>query len=96
MTRNNYKQALETLADIAIKYNAYYADISAEVILSLNNGPLWKVNLANIQSLDEDNYNAAITCLQGKRRFGTCPQEMLENGDEILNKLKNKYKHLKS
>jgi len=95
ITNKQYKNGLETLVDVALTQNSPASEAAAEVILSLNNGGDWKLNLCNLHSLDQCNYSAVMNAINGKMRFQTDPQYIINNGDAVLTKIKKRYKHLR-
>jgi len=95
ITKNQYKDALETLAEVALTQNSTASEAAAEIVLSLNNFGDYKLDLCKLHSLDDINYIAAMNCINGKMKFQTEPQYILNNADEILAKMKKRYKHLK-
>ena len=95
ITEDQYKISLETLADVALTQNSTASEAAAEIILSLNNAGDWKLDLCKLHSLDQYNYSAAMKSINGKMRFRTEPQYIINNADETLKKIKKRYKHLK-
>ncbi len=91
LTKIEYAKSLETLLVVALEQNSYASEAAAEVILSLNNGPYWKLNLCSLSSLDSENYLAAMKCIYGKKLFATEPQTLIKNASILLLKLKRKY-----
>ena len=95
LTKIEYAKSLEALLEVALEQNSSASEAAAEVILSLNNGPIWKLNLCSLSSLDGENYLAAMRCIHGKKQFITEPQALIKNASTLLLKLKKKYDYLK-
>ena len=95
VTEHQYKTSLKSLMKVAIEQNSTASETAAEIVLSLNNGGTWKLNLCGLHSLDHSNIIAAKQCIAGKLKFGTEPDYLFMGADEIILELKNKYKHLK-
>lgn len=95
LTKIEYAKSLEVLLKVALEQNSYASEAAAEIILSLNNGPSWKLNLCSLHSFDEENYLAAMKCINGKMKFKIEPQYLLGNSNDLLLKLKRKYSYLK-
>jgi hypothetical protein len=95
ITKIEYAKSLETLLAVALEQNSSASEAAAEVILSLNNGAHWKLNLCRLHSLDSENYLAAMKCIHGKMKYITEPQSLINNSNILLLKLKRKYNYLK-
>ena len=88
VTEGQYKQSLKTLMHVALEQSSTASETAAEVVLSLNNGGTWKLNLCGLHSLDHDNVIAAKNCIAGKLKLGTESDYLFKGADEIIIKLK--------
>lgn len=95
ITNQQYKTGLETLVDVALTQNSRASEAAAEVVLSLNNGGDWMLDLCKLHSLDDHNYAAVMNAINGKMKFQTDPQYIINNGDAVLAKIKERYEYLK-
>lgn len=95
LTKTDYIKSLENLLIVALEQNSTASEAAAEIILSLNNAPHWKLNLCSLESLDEENYLAAMKSIHGKIKYKIEPQYVINNADALLSKLKKKYGYLK-
>lgn len=50
VTEHQYKTSLKTLMKVAIEQNSTASETAAEIVLSLNNGGTWKLNLCGLHS----------------------------------------------
>ncbi len=94
VTIEEYKDSLEILISLALKYQSAATEAAAEIILSINNSPKWKFNLGNLRSLDPYNYKAAMIAIAGYRKHGIYPYNLIQDSDARLKQLKKTYNYL--
>ena len=95
ITLDEYKTCIQSLMNVALSQDNYASEAAAEVILSLNNAPHWKLDLGKLHHLDDDKFNAALQCILGKRKFIIEPDQIVKNSLAKFVKIKTQYKHLK-
>jgi hypothetical protein len=61
--------------------------VAAQVLLSAYNGKEWQLNITDLSNLDYEHYNSALIVIQGRVKLMMEPQECLENGQDIFEKL---------
>ena len=96
ITLDEYKTSIHTMMTVALGQNSYASEAAAEVVLSINNAPHWKLDLGKLHHLDDERFNAALQCIFGKRKFIIEPEQLIKNSMPLFTKIKVKHKHLKT
>jgi hypothetical protein len=72
------------------------SETAAAVLLNAYNIYDYKLDLGGLCVLDPSNYLSALVVIDTRCRFGTEPQRLIKNGDDIFQKLATDWQHLKT
>ncbi|WP_422139679.1 DUF7673 family protein [Endozoicomonas sp. ALC020] len=87
-----YAASVEVLSDLALNQGSGYARCAAQVLLSAYNGANWQLNVTDLCELDDKNMIHAMNVLMLRRSVREEPHYMIENGDEIFQKIAKRWK----
>lgn len=90
VTKDQYRQAIETLLPIARGDTGGSAP-AAMVLLSAYNGYYWTVSIPDFCYFDWKHYDAAMTIIAGRVELSIEPHNLIENGSEIFKALARDY-----
>jgi hypothetical protein len=88
---DDYAEAVEKLLKLA-KRGTGGGCVAAQVLLSCYNGNEWQLNITSLSSLDDGHYHAAMTVIDGRRRYKEEPHTCIVNGDQIFAELWDQWK----
>lgn len=93
MTGLDYAQAILKLLPLA-QGSSGGSKPAAMVLLSAYNGHSFTVSVVDLCNLDAENFAAAMCVISGRYRFYRAPQNAIENGPEIFERLAEQWEHM--
>ncbi|SIR00130.1 DUF7673 family protein [Marinobacterium stanieri] len=90
----NYSASVKLLLDYALNQSGSGASTAAQVLLSTYNSYNYHVALVDLTLLDEKGYNAALSVIRGRAESRMEPHSVIENGDDLFEKLESRWRHL--
>jgi len=85
-TQQEYKSAITRLVSLS-NMRCGASRVAAQILLGLYDGDQWHVDLIGLVLLDRNNYQAALTAIQGRIELGIEPHEVIDDGRAIFNRL---------
>uniref|UniRef100_C6DZ80 DUF7673 domain-containing protein n=1 Tax=Geobacter sp. (strain M21) TaxID=443144 RepID=C6DZ80_GEOSM len=64
---------------------------AAQVLLSAYNGSEWQLDITDLNNLDRNNFEAAMTVIRGRHDTWTEPHSVIQNGSRIFDGLWKKW-----
>ncbi len=91
-----YSAAVKTLCDLALGGKGSGSHAAAQVLLSCWNGDNYHLNATGLGNLDAEYFEAALMVLRGRVQVWEEPQNVIEGGDDIFDKLVREWGHLRT
>lgn len=92
--RPSYIEGITALSHLALTQSGSGAEVAAQLLLSTYNCSEFQLETARLSNLDSDQFIHAINVIKGRIYCCEEPQYMIENGQDIFEKLWERWKSL--
>lgn len=91
--KKEYTEAVTELSKLAVS-DTGGGRVAAQVLLSAYNGSVWQLDVSDLCYLDHHNLKLAIAVMFGRANSMLEPHTVLEDGENIFNRIKSQWGHL--
>lgn len=87
LTKQEYTEAVQRLIQVSKMSGTSGARAASILLLGLYNGSEWRMDLTDLNCLDVENIDMAITAIRGRVHLGFEPHQLITNGEEVFHDL---------